>query len=357
MKIVLYSTHIIESTPDLQGYGALELLVGLLAKYYDEHGHEVHLFGTKGSYEPKNGKLYAIGNPGQQDSTIAWKAYWDEPRSRQILKEADIIHSHDWGYYPYSVYNELKGKLLHTHHGPDAGFTSKPPMEHPNLVAVSFTHAKYLSEISKCTWRTVHNGIDLSKYQPTKEKEDYLLWISRIYPFKGAHRFIDICNKMKQKGIIAGGSFGDYLMQDYVNQIQEMCKKSEYVKYLGVVDFNKKVELYKKAKAVVLPTIEFLPDGKGGIAQFKEPMGLIGLEANACLTPIIVAPTGGWIETVRHGINGFLANSNEEFISYIKRIDEIKPENCLEVAKQFTYEKMAQEYLKLYELLLQGESW
>lgn len=356
MKIALYSTQIIESTPDLKGYGALELLVGLLAKYYDDHNHEVHLFAPEGSYQPtgKNSHLYSIGKPAQIHPAEAFKAYWANEQSRKALTEADIVHSHDWGYYPYSVYKELKGKLLHSHHGPDPGFITKPLMEHPNLVAVSFTHAKHLSEMSNCTWRAVHNGIDLSKYPPCKDKEDYLLWISRIYPFKGTDRFISICNKLKQKSIVAGGSFGD--VQAYVQQIKDMCAKSDYVDFVGEVDFNRKVELYQKARAVVLPTIEYLPRNDGqGMAQFKEPMGIIGLEANACMTPIIVAPTGGWVESVYHGINGFLSVSDDEFISYIKRIDEIKPENCLKIAKQFSYQHMAKEYLKLYKELIEGD--
>jgi glycosyltransferase involved in cell wall biosynthesis len=42
---------------------------------------------------------------------------------------------------------------------------------------------------------------------------------------------------------------------------------------------------------------------------------------------------------------------------YIKRIDEIKPENCRKHAEHFSYERMAEEYLKLYKEVIEGRTW
>lgn len=380
MKICIYSTQVIPTRPDLGQYGGLESIMGLLCKYLDDQGHEVHLFASKNSYFSENtdgskqgserSHLYAIGLPGKTDPVQAWKHYWDDPRTRQILKDADIVCDASWGFYPYSNYNELK-HICHVVHGPDPGFKTRPPIEKPNFIGVSHNHAKNLSEMSSdLTFRGVQNGIDLTKYPFKKERGDYYLWFGRIYPFKGTHRFIDICNKAKVKGRIAGGSFGD--LKPYVEHIKQMVADSPYVTIEGKigtdsvskdgqvgvgVSHEKKIDLYQNAKAVVLPNIEHLPQPDGQIGQFIEPFGLIVPEANSCGVPTVVLPSGGWNETTIHGYNGFFANSDEEFIYYMKRVDEIKSENCRKMAEHFSYEKMGAEYLKLFTEIIEGRSW
>jgi len=47
MKIVIYSTQVIPTNPDIDEYGGLELIAGLQAKYFDEKGHDVSLFACK----------------------------------------------------------------------------------------------------------------------------------------------------------------------------------------------------------------------------------------------------------------------------------------------------------------------
>jgi glycosyltransferase involved in cell wall biosynthesis len=356
MKIGIYSTTIFPAKPDLEGYGGLELITGELAKYFDEHGHEVHLFAPLGSFQPKHGFLYSTAQPGTIDELNSWKIYEATPASKKVLLEVDILHDHSWNYFPYSLYNERNGRMCKTHHGPDPGFKGKPPYEKMNLIGVSQNHAKNLSAISGCTWRGVQNGIDLTRYPFKKEKQEYLLWVSRIFPPKGCHRFIDICDKLQMKGYILGGSFGQD--PEYMNFINTKLANSKYITVVGklgeAISFEKKVEMYQNAKAVVMPVIE-----QEGRYQFIEPFGLIAPEANACGTPMVVCPSGGWNESTLHGYSGFLANSDEEFIYYIKRIlaGDIKSENCRKHAEWFSYERMGEEYLKLYKEILEGRGW
>lgn len=283
-----------------------------------------------------------------------------------------VVAHNSWMYCPYLQAKELKA-LCHTHHGPDPGFQVKPPVDKPNLMAVSPNHAKKLMQYQwsnpdgtlqppmDCVWRGVNNGIDVEKYPFTKEKGDYFLWVGRLFPFKAPHRFIDICDKMQVPGKIVGGSFG----QDpgYVSLIKQKLAASKYVTCVGEpgvsVPTKKIIELYMGAKAVVQPSVEYLPLSNGkGYAKFIEPYGLIIAEANACGTPVVVTPSGGWQSTLRHGVNGFFANSDEEFIYYLRRINEIKAEDCRAVAELFSYKVMGEEYLKLYkEICYNNGSW
>ena len=354
MEIAIYSTQIIPSKPDLERYGGLELEVGLLSKILSETGNVVNLFATTDSYQPPNGRLYAAGKAGTVHPVTAWKSFWDNQVSRDALKNSDIVCSMDWDYAPYSVAHELK-HLCSVWHGPTLGFVNKFPMEKPNLIAVSFNHAKNMMKLkSGVEWRAVQNGIDLEKYPFKKEKGDYLLWVGRIFHPKGAHRFIDICDKLQMKGIMCGGSFGDD--PNYKIFIKDKLAKSKFVTTVGDVGseipHEKKVELYQNAKAVIQPSVEDFPGG-----QFIEPFGLIVPEANACGTSTIVTPSGGWNETTIHGKTGFFANTDDEFCYFVKRLGEIKPEDCRAHAEHFSYKRTGAEYLRLFEEIIAGRGW
>jgi len=364
LKIALYSTQVIPSNPDLDEYGGLELIAGLQAKAFDELGHEVHLFGCKGSWKPPNGHVYIVGDKGT-NPVQAWKSYWDDPRTRQVLKDADIIVDHSWNFYPYSVYNELK-HICKVWHGPDPGFRTKPPHPKPNFIGISFSHSKQMMKMAPgTTWRTVHNGIPTYKYEfnskPLVDRER-LLWISRLYYPKGAHRAIEIANALKMPIDIAGGSFGQ--IPEYENLVKKMCEESSYATFHGPVSFAKKLELYRNAKCVILPIIEQISNedttkymGHPGPWEWHEPHGLVTSEAGAAGTPTIVTPNGGWVESLIHGFNGFFANTNKEYEYYVKMVDSLKPENCRKRAEDFDYKIMGANYLKLFEEIIATGGW
>ena len=197
--------------------------------------------------------------------------------------------------------------------------------------------------------------------KPIAERER-LFWLSRIYFPKGAHRAIEIANNLKMPIDIAGGSFSQ--IPEYVSLIEKMCNDSPYATYLGPISFAKKLELYRNAKAVILPIIEDVTEEDGrkymrhGAWSWFEPLGLVTPECNACGTPTIVTPNGGWTETMIHGYNGFFANNNKEFEYYLRQIDHINPADCRKMAERFDYKIMGENYLKLFkEIIYYNNSW
>ena len=376
LKIALYSTQVIPTNPDLDQYGGLEIVAGNLAKYFDEMGHEVSLFGCKDSYEPKNGILFAGLESGKLSNWDAWVGYWKNPRARKKLMEADIVHSNDWGLFPYSVHDKLKN-VCHTHHGPGAGFEPENLLkvtDKPCLIGVSPNHAKWMQRNTGLQWRGVNNGIDLKKYTFQKQKEDYFLFVGRWDWFKGVHRFVKICDEGQFKGVIIGGSFGD--TDEYCKDVKALIDKSEYVTTRGSVgnessdgivgkgiSHDEKVKLMQNAKAVVLPNVEYEKEYKTDIkerqgwGQFIEPFGLVSCESLACGTPVICTPSGGLQGQIVHGKTGFFANSDQDFISCMRRIEEIKPEVCRMRGEDFSYQRMGNEYLRLYQQMLNSEKW
>jgi glycosyltransferase involved in cell wall biosynthesis len=76
-----------------------------------------------------------------------------------------------------------------------------------------------------------------------------------------------------------------------------------------------------------------------------------------CGTPTVVVPSGGWNESTAHGYNGFFANTDDEFCHFIRRIDEIHPEDCRKQAEHFDYKIMGKNYVKLFEEIISGGGW
>ena len=107
--------------------------------------------------------------------------------------------------------------------------------------------------------------------------------------------------------------------------------------YKGFVEQKEMYKIIKKAIAYILPL------------QWEEPFGLTMIEAMACGTPVVTFDRGSAKEVVKDGKTGFVVKNVSEMVKAIKKIDEIKRENCRAwVEKKFTIEKMVDDYEKIY---------
>jgi len=85
----------------------------------------------------------------------------------------------------------------------------------------------------------------------------------------------------------------------------------------------------------------------------EEPFGISIIDALASGTPVVANARGAFPEIIEHGKNGFLATTETEFKHYMRRIGEIDPAYCREsVKKHFSADKMTDEYVRRYELIL-----
>ena len=74
------------------------------------------------------------------------------------------------------------------------------------------------------------------------------------------------------------------------------------------------------------------------------------IEALACGTPVIAMNRGAMPEIIEHGVNGFLADTEAEFLEYMGRVDEIDPAACRQsVIDKFSKDVMATSYLARYK--------
>jgi glycosyltransferase involved in cell wall biosynthesis len=124
----------------------------------------------------------------------------------------------------------------------------------------------------------------------------------------------------------------------YSDKILPYTIKYPRITYSGNLSGSAKIKFIAEAKALLFPI------------QWEEPFGMSVIEALACGTPVVAMNRGAMPEIIEHGVTGFLANNEEEFTEYMKRVDEIDPAACRRsVEEKFSASAMAEAYLERYK--------
>ena len=88
--------------------------------------------------------------------------------------------------------------------------------------------------------------------------------------------------------------------------------------------------------------------------NYDEAFGLGVVEAMASGTPVIAMNRGSMPELIRDGETGFLVNSVDEAVEAVKKIGSISRKECREsVEKRFSVDRMVDDYIKVYEEILE----
>lgn len=343
MRVLICSSQVFPVPP--RGYGGLELIVYDLAVELGNMGHEVYVLCPGGSRGKDQGEPYNIITPEKGGPHNPEHYAYDS--IKPALKDFDIIHSHGWGGHVYLAKRENpKLTVLQTLHGP-MPFYSKP-IEKPCFIAASEAHARFLKKELNFDCKVVHHGINLDNYPFQAEKEDFLLYCSRVSEEKGALQFVELCKSVGMRGMLTGPDIYVQSGLDYVRRVMVACEDSGgLVRYIGEVQLEYKVELLQKARCLVSPLIP----------PYIEIFGLILVEAMACGTPVLITDRGAPREIVIHGKTGAIARDTECLAENLQVALKCSPEDCRARAEEFPRSKMAQEYLKLYEEILGGGEW
>ncbi len=142
-------------------------------------------------------------------------------------------------------------------------------------------------------------GVDSNKFYPLPPVQNsipILGLISRIDAGKGWEDFLGALALLKQnkfifKAIIAGQGLEENNMLKMINDLN----LNSEVEFLGLVNQNDLVHLYNKMDAMVFPT-----------KREAESLGLVGLEAMSCKTPVIGSNIAGLKTYINHDENGLL---------------------------------------------------
>nr|WP_276510125.1 glycosyltransferase [Paenibacillus qinlingensis] len=180
----------------------------------------------------------------------------------------------------------------------------------------------------------VHNGINPDEYEYSEGKDDYLLFIGRILPDKGVIHAIEVAERNHQKLIIAGPIKDE---EYFRNILLPRINNNEKIHYIGAVASKQKQELLKRARCVLFPSI------------WKEPFGLVLIEAMISGTPVLALNNGAALE-VLEGFPQLVCNSIDE-LAHKALHESFPPPHVLReyVLSKFTTSTMVDQYITLYE--------
>ena len=162
--------------------------------------------------------------------------------------------------------------------------------------------------------RVIYPGVDTARYAPAasvpREGEPAFLYVGRLKRYKQVDTAIRALARVRASAprsrLWIAGTGDD---RSRLEREARHAGVADAVDFLGYVSEDRKLELYRRAWAVVLPSL-------------KEGWGITNLEAAACGTPAVAADNSALRESVREGETGFLVPTGaaEAFAAALGRI-------------------------------------
>jgi len=351
--------------------GAPEKIMSTITEGLVQKGHDVTLFASGDSqtsarlvsvtkrataFDPKIGK----GKHIEFEHLLISECY-------KMAKQAkfDIIHSiFDTRSAYYSQF--VSTPTVSTLHS---------PLDDPikQRILPHFTNTQYYISISNAQRKplpklqyiqTIYHGIDTLSIEFAENIHDnYMLFVGRIVPDKGIEISINVAEKLKRKLYLIGSA--DETQPFWTKQIKQHIDNI-LIYYHGYIPKERVNHSYQNAKLFLFPI------------QWEEPFGLVMIEAMATGTPVVAFARGSVPEVIKDGETGFIVNPSDEDIrgnwivkktgteglcEAVEKIYSMSKDEYTQmrrscrahVEKNFTVERMVDDYEKVYRNILKGQ--
>jgi glycosyltransferase involved in cell wall biosynthesis len=207
-------------------------------------------------------------------------------------------------------------------------------------------------------------AVRIADYPFATKKTGPFLHMSRIFAAKGQHTAARMCRDrglpLDLAGPVAYATNPDQLTAEladprsdlhtrpdvryFLDEVQPLLD-GDRVRWIGSLAGQPKLDALGVARALLMPI------------TWDEPGATVVIEAMACGTPVIGMRRGALPMLIEHGVNGFLADTEAQFASYLDRAEEIDPADCRRIAEdRLDAPVMARAYLRLYDRLLNAGS-
>lgn len=329
--------------------GGVEIVVEELASRMCAKGHDVTVYNRKGhhvsgkeneafeyrkKFEYKG--IHVITIPTFEKKSLNAIVYSFLATLHVVFHSYDVVHFHAEGPCAMLPIAKLFGKrCVATIHGLDwqrskwGGFATKfllfgekmAAKYADEVIVLSKNVQTYFKEIYDRDTNYIPNGIDKQEKVPPKiitdkyglQGKDYYLFLARIVPEKGLHYLIEAYGKLDtdKKLVIAGGSSHT---DEYMEQIQNMCKENSDIIMTGFVQGQELEELFSNCYAYVLPSdIEGMP--------------LSLLEAMSYGCTCLVSDIAENLEVVKDKAFSFKKSDVESLVKSMEQLEELPEEN------------------------------
>ncbi|HEY8489856.1 MAG TPA: glycosyltransferase family 4 protein [Dehalococcoidia bacterium] len=323
-------------------YGGTESVVYELTEELVRRGHQVVLRAS-----------------GDSQTTAELRSTYH----RSLRTAADLAdrHPHDWLHVATALAEAEEFDVVHNHAGELAMAMAQmvrvPVLTTMHCLITPDTHPiwnRYPWYYNTISWSeyeqmppvegpafagVVYNGIRVETFPFQARKDGYLLFLSRISPEKGAHLAIQVARRAGCRLVMAGKV--DERDRAYYESTVRPLIDGRQVEFIGEADACLKRELYRNARALLLPL------------TWEEPFGLVMVEAMACGTPVITMRRGAAPEIVVHGETGFLAEDLDQMVAAVSQVDRIDPARCRRhVETRFDVAQMVDAYEAIYRWIV-----
>jgi glycosyltransferase involved in cell wall biosynthesis len=318
-------------------------VVAYLTDALVELGHEVTLFAsgdsaTKATLHPIWPRALRL-DPNVKDhfaplfmqlETVARRAH-----------EFDLIHCH-LDYFGYPLLRRLGTPSVTTLHG-RLDLPELPPLYrlYGDIPVVSISNSQRVPLPEANFVATVLHGLPQNLLSKGEGRGGYLAFLGRISPEKAPDAAIRIAARAGIPLKIAAKV--DRVDQEYFKSTVEPLLDQADVEFIGEIREDQKQEFLGNAAALVFPI------------AWREPFGLVMIEAMACGTPVVAFENGSVPEVLEDAVTGFIVHNEDQAVEAVRRIGTLDRDRIRgEFERRFTAQRMAQNYLKLYARLIRA---
>lgn len=342
MRIALIAPPWVPIPPP--AYGGTEAVIDRLARGLDAAGSEVLLWTTGDSTCPvSRGHVFEKAAGDLMGNAAIELRHLIHGYEAVLEWGADLVHDHTLiGPIHAKRFPELP--VVTTNHGPfNAELNDLYRVIAPDVPIIAISHHQAASSGEVPIATVIHHGLDPQVYPfgdgGGDEHGDYLLFLGRMAPEKGARRAALAAQRSGARLIIAAKMREPMEREFFHTQVEPLL--DERIVYVGEVGETEKIRLLRNARALVNPIL------------WPEPFGLVMIEALACGTPVLSFREGAAPEIVEHGATGFICDDLDDLVAHLPRVDELDRRTCREsVERHFSTERMVADHLRFYERVI-----
>ncbi len=278
---------------------------------------------------------------------------------KKIVKQyqPDIIHAHDYKASCIASLFSKKSRIISHIHG------NRETMRRKNvksfifkilskridtIIWVSdsclndFVYKDVVKDKSIILYNTVdkQNIINKSQEYKTNQKHD-LIYLGRIDDVKNPERLFEIIKRLSYiKSDIKVAIVGNGPLLNRIKKLTEIFDLDRNIDFYGYL--SNPYPILKKSKILIL-------------TSKWEGTPMVALEAQALNKPIVSTPIDGMKKIIKHQYNGFLCDTNDDFIQNIlwmlkdnnyKKIQENIKRNFININNEKEYLKMIKKIYK-----------
>ncbi len=324
------------------GYGGIESVVADLVDALVARGHEVTLVGAGRNGTRAQRFVQVFPEPPSQRLGEAMPEVLHAAAAARAIEGLDVDLVHDHCCAGPLLARGRRTPTVVTAHGPvtgEVGDYYRYLGDSIELVAISDAQRRLNPDLN---WvGRVHNAIDVGTFPYREDKDDYVLFLGRFNPDKGAHLAIDAARRAGRR-IVLAGKLNEAAEKAYF-EAEIRPRLGRDAEYVGEADATTKRELFSGARCLVFPI------------QWEEPFGMVMVEALACGTPVAAIGRGSVPEVLEHGVSGIVVPDASSFPGALERATELAPEACRRRAEEkFDLPVMAAGYERVLGMLVEA---